>query len=119
AAMVRMRLSPERFAEVSLPALYKRAQGRVAGAILLLEQSGEAPAPAPVVGDPLVFDCFAGEVFNHTDERMQTFLVRTALLPHFTAELAHAVTGMDDAAYLLADVDRKNYFLIKRSRGDG
>ncbi|HLS82966.1 MAG TPA: BTAD domain-containing putative transcriptional regulator [Steroidobacter sp.] len=118
AAMVRMRLPPERFAELSLPELYRRAQGWVAGAILLLEQSGAAPAPAPVVGDPLVFDYFAGEIFDRTDGRMQAFLVRTALLPHFTAELARAVTGMEDAEHLLADVDRQNYFLMKRSGGD-
>src|SRR5690606_40184773 len=66
----------ERFAELSLPELYRRAQGWVAGAILLLEQSGAAPAPAPVVGDPLVFDYFAGEIFDRTDGRMQAFLVQ-------------------------------------------
>lgn len=119
AGVARSRLSAERASKVSLPALYERAQGWVAGAILLLEQAGDAPPHASSAGDPLVFDYFAGEVFAHTDARLQSFMLHTALLPNFTAPLAAAITETEDAEQVLVGIDRHNYFIIRRPRADG
>jgi LuxR family maltose regulon positive regulatory protein len=52
------------------------------------------------------------EVLQQQPEERRTFLQETAVLDRFTAELANAVTGRDDGAGLLRQLEQANLFLI-------
>lgn len=100
-------------------ALHARTGGWPAGVVLLLEEArGEAASEAR--GGELeewanqtpqvVFDYFAGELFDRLPEAKQDFLLRVALLPGMTASLATALTGRADAGKLLAELADSHYF---------
>jgi ATP/maltotriose-dependent transcriptional regulator MalT len=61
-----------------------------------------------------VFDYLAGEIFQHSDARTRDFLLRTAYLTQMTADMARAVTGAEDAAAILDEMFRNNYFITLR-----
>ncbi|MCZ7560384.1 MAG: hypothetical protein M5U30_10270 [Burkholderiaceae bacterium] len=114
--VARQRLAGDAPADAVLHTLHERTQGWVAGLVLMLERGpastpGEAGSPV----DPLVFDYFAGELLAQAEPRLQRFLLRTALLPRFTAASAAALTGQDDAAALLAEIDRRNFFVARHA----
>jgi ATP/maltotriose-dependent transcriptional regulator MalT/DNA-binding SARP family transcriptional activator len=98
----------------ALTELYAKTQGWAAGLILTLEQVAERDSieDVPDLSTPqLVFDYLAGEVFQKTDSRTQTFLLNTAYLPQMTADMAKSMTGAADAGAILADMHSNNYFV--------
>jgi len=101
----------------AVEALYARTQGWAAGLMLMLEQ----PSPPASIAQPfdlstrkLVFDYLAGEIFEKSNERMQRFLLHTAYVPQMTADIAAELTGDEDAAQLVAELHRFNYFVSLR-----
>ncbi|GMV03082.1 MAG: hypothetical protein AMXMBFR52_27370 [Burkholderiales bacterium] len=116
--VARQRLAANAPGDAVLRSLHERTQGWVAGLVLMLERGpGSALGDASPV-DPLVFDYFAGELLAQAEPRLQRFLVRTAVLPRFTAASAAALTRQDDAAALLTELDRRNFF-VARHAGSG
>lgn len=65
--------------------------------------------------DRYVFDFLAEEVLNCQTRDRRAFLLETAILPELTPALCQAVTGREDAAALLDDLDRRNLFLVNQS----
>ena len=117
AAVARQRLGGAAPSEAALHALHERTQGWVAGLVLMLERGGgEAPNATAPPADPLVFDYFAGELFAQTEPRVQRFLLHTALLPRFTTASAARLAQQDDAGALLAELDRRNFFVARHAR---
>jgi ATP/maltotriose-dependent transcriptional regulator MalT len=100
----------------AVEALYARTQGWAAGLVLMLEQSHLGPiAQAPDLSTrQLVFDYLAGEIFQKSNERIQNFLVQTAYVPQMTARIAAELSGDADAAQLIAELHRFNYFVSLR-----
>jgi DNA-binding SARP family transcriptional activator len=99
-----------------LRSLHERTQGWVAGLVLMLERGpASALGEARAAAEPLVFDYFAGELFEQAEPRLQRLLVRTALLPRFTVATASALAGQPDAADLLAELDRRNFFIARHA----
>lgn len=98
----------------TLKELYEKTQGWAAGLILTLEQIAgrNAIAQVPELStSQLVFDYLAGEIFEKSDSRTQSFLLNTAYLPQMTAEMACRLTAESDAGELLARMYRDNYFV--------
>lgn len=101
---------------VQLSRLHERTQGWLAGLVLMLERGSVGPACGAVApGDPLVFDYFAGELLARSEPRLQRFLVTTALLQTITPASAATLTGQDDAAEVLDELDRRNFFIVRRT----
>ncbi|RPH63291.1 MAG: hypothetical protein EHM83_10365 [Burkholderiales bacterium] len=121
AGVARQRLADSTPDDAALRTLHERTQGWLAGLVLMLERGPAAPAAdVTTPGDPLVFDYFAGELLAQSEPRLQRFLVTTALLPRVTPAAASALTGAGDAAELLADLDRRNFFVARhRAAGVG
>lgn len=118
-AVARRRMGSRVPDEATLRTLHRRTKGWLAGLVLMLEHGtemtfDEARAPA----DPLVFDYFAGEVFAQIDVQRQDFLLRSALLPRLTPAAAARLTGVENAAERLAELERRNFFIV-RHRIDG
>jgi ATP/maltotriose-dependent transcriptional regulator MalT len=101
----------------AMEALYERTQGWAAGLVLMLEQSNlsSSIAQAPDLSTrKLVFDYLAGEIFQKSNERIQNFLLHTAYAPQMTARIAAELSGDADAAQLIAELHRFNYFVSLR-----
>ena len=126
AALVR-RMAGHHVKPVTARSLHETAQGWVAGLLLLLERSrrvrgavsSRGPLDRPVEDhlDPrppsVLFDYFAGEVFEKADATARGVLLATSFLPRVTASLAQALAGVPTAGQVLDDLHRQNYFTSK------
>jgi len=114
--VARQRLAGAAPADEVLQQLHQRTQGWVAGLVLMLERGAAATLDeATPAAEPLVFDYFAGELLAQADARVQRFLLLTALLPQVSARAAAALTAQQDAAALLAELERRNFFVARHA----
>lgn len=99
-------------------ALHERSSGWAAGLVLLLgqEQPPTEADAAGIAGGATVFDYFAGEIFEHARPEARDVMLRTALLPQVTRDMAIAVSGRVDAPAWLEELFRRQYF-TQRSAG--
>jgi len=59
-----------------------------------------------------VADYLTGEVLDTLDPDERQFLLRTSVFGRFTAPLCDAVLGRDDSQTVLAEIQRRNLFLV-------
>ena len=93
--------------------LEERADGWVAGLVLMLEKAvagGVVPERKGTRTPEEIVDYFGGEVFSKVDPETRSFLVRTAFLPRMTARTAEALTGNPKAPRILSYLSRHNLF---------
>lgn len=97
------------------------SQGWTAGLVLLLEQtrpqSGEMERGSHP-GQQLLFDYFAAEVFARLPAETRGVLLQTALLPKMTGPAVAALTGRAGAEGILADLHRRDFFVLRRDEPD-
>ncbi|MEZ5581650.1 MAG: hypothetical protein R3F37_01655 [Candidatus Competibacteraceae bacterium] len=96
-----------------LRTLYERIQGWAAGLTLLLQYSRFTPTSPRLAANEIVFDYFAAEVFDRMEPALQTFLLKTALLPKMTAAMADRLTGAEGSETVLNTLVRSHYFTIR------
>ena len=115
-ALVRAR-APVRLTPATLRVLYDRTEGWCAGLILLHDQLRNGRAlPGPSESTPeVLFDYFAGEIFQRADAAIQDVLMRTAFLPKMSEAMAEALTGQPRVGEMLATLHRQNYFTNKQA----
>jgi len=101
--------------------LLRVSQGWPVGVVLLMESAPRQPArQIPEASGPrshgshqVLFDYFAGEVFEQLSPAHQSFLLQTACLPLVDSNTARTLTGDAGAANILADLHRRNYFTFR------
>lgn len=99
----------------TIRSLCDRADGWIAGLLLLLEQGvTEPPVSSRPESSQLLFDYFAGEILRKTSSRARNVLLQTAFLPSVTEDMADALTGRPRAGQVVAELHRRNYFTTKR-----
>ncbi len=121
------RLRAGRCMDVGCPGpdlLHEKTGGWAAGLRLMIAASeprrqtfrqSSPDAPVPHCLESLtwkedIFSFFACEVMRRTEPELRDFLIATALLPFTTSAIAAQLTGRDDAAAILRDLSRSNYF---------
>jgi DNA-binding SARP family transcriptional activator len=96
--------------------LAERCGGWAAGLTLLLDH---ALATGALAESPrsrqAMFDYFAAELFDRQAPRVKHLLLRTALLPWFSVEMARAVSGRPEAGVLLEGLRRRHLFVERRN----
>jgi LuxR family maltose regulon positive regulatory protein len=97
--------------------LMERTEGWIAGLQLAAISLRDRPAAAPLVeafagNQRFVLDYLAAEVLDGLDPELRAFLVRSAVVERFTAELCSRLTGRQDSAALIERAERMNLFLI-------
>jgi len=101
----------------ALNALATRTEGWAAGVRLAAMRMEHAPAPARLVNE-LSFDYgsvseyFMAEVLAHLPGPLNRLLIETSFLDEVTVSLAEAITGLDGAGEMLAELARGNWFVI-------
>ena len=92
------------------------ARGWAVGLKLLLE-AHSAGIEIGVAGETtpkLLFDYFASEVLDKARPELRDFLLKTAMLPSFTTEMARQVSGHEEAEQTLAWLHRNHHFTERR-----
>lgn len=100
-------------AELPMDSVMAVTQGWMAGLILLLnhEPIDWIANHTAEFNPKVLFDYFAGEVYERTDPDTRKFLAKTALLPKMTAAMAAQLTGVRDATEILEQLAGRNYFI--------
>jgi LuxR family maltose regulon positive regulatory protein len=105
-----------RLAEQDIQAVDARLQGWWAGMQLAaLAWKGSAHPnhllPAAQGNQPALFEYLVHEVLNRQPEQVQTFLLRTSILPRLCNALCNAVLEQQDSQLFLEQLERANLFL--------
>lgn len=95
-------------------AVLARTEGWPAGLIMAVQAGGPAGGNSGAAAD---FAYLAQEVLEQQAERVQRFMVGTAALGRFSADLAEAVTGMPDAGDIARDLVRRHLFTVTLDAG--
>lgn len=102
----------------TLQSLHAKANGWVAGTILLLERMrANEPwtTPTPAETKTEVFHYFAEQVFMRMDSSTQEVLMRTALLPWVTGPMADEVSEHPGATQMIRDLYQRGLFVDRRA----
>lgn len=114
------RLRGNTMSATAVAAACHRVHGWAAGLVLTFARGGRGsprPSGAPVKPQ-LLFEYFAGEIFDRVDDETRQVLVETALPPNVTGAMARQLTGCERAEAILADLARRGYFTV-RHEGTG
>ncbi len=110
-----------RLDEETLSVLHEKAEGWVAGLVLLMEsskgRSGDFLTPEACAPDE-AFRYFASEIFDKMDRETRRFLLLTSFLPAISVPMAETLTGVKTAGRLLKGLHEHNYF-TERRQGEG
>jgi LuxR family maltose regulon positive regulatory protein len=96
-----------------------RTDGWIAGLQLLANNLQELDDPEKQqlfinqmgAADRHVYNLLADEVLNQQPPELRAFLLETSILRELTPDLCRAVTGVQNAARLLAEVERRHLFI--------
>jgi len=104
--------------EETIRSLYARANGWVAGTVLMLErfkahEAWNAPIPSETMTG--IFHYFVDQAFEMMSAREREVLMRTALLPWVTGPMAEEVSGDSDAAQVVRDLYQRGLFVNRRA----
>jgi LuxR family maltose regulon positive regulatory protein len=118
-AFIEQSVSSELLPEI-VTRLAQRTEGWVAGlhlAVLALQRRanhGEIQQFLDTFTGSLqpIQEYLVEEVFAAQSEVLQEFLLRASILSRLTGSLCDAITGRDDSALLLAQLERANLFLV-------
>lgn len=96
--------------------IHQQTRGWMAGLILLLEQNIEIQIPEKICNQNFletVFNYFASEVFQNTNEEVQELLLKTAFLQKISIPEAERLTDNNHAGIILEDLAERNYFTLR------
>ncbi|MGH8566783.1 MAG: hypothetical protein ACREXU_01895 [Gammaproteobacteria bacterium] len=102
--------------------LHAQTQGWAAGLVLLLDQArldDVTIAPVDETSQQVLFDHFAGELFERAAASTQAILLKTALLPRMSARMAEELTAAPESGRVLEELHRNNFFILKRAQTEG
>jgi len=94
-------------------------RGWVGGLVLLLESlagrglGGLEPMSLTDLSHDIVFEYFAGEIFNVLGAETRDFLLKTSVIPDMTPVMAETLTKNRRAGRILSTLCRDNYFTEK------
>ncbi|MCG6551368.1 MAG: hypothetical protein L7F77_03500, partial [Candidatus Magnetominusculus sp. LBB02] len=99
--------------------LYKKMDGWAVGLTLAIERTGIAIPSFETVGDnEAVFDYFASEILEQTEQVERECLLKTAYLKEFTLPMAVQLTGCDQTHKILSRKHRQ-FFLTQKHTDSG
>lgn len=85
---------------------------RLAGCAMYKPHAVESASAAACGGQRYILDYILEEVLSSQEDHVQTFLLRTAFLSHFSPSLCDAVLDRQDSWQILQQVECANLFLI-------
>ena len=106
----------EDLSEETLKYLQEKTEGWVAGLVLMLERmkiEGLSTESMSGAAPEVIFDYFVSEVFGKLDEETRDLLIKAALFPSMTGNMAKELTLNSGAGSILSDLVLKNCFTVR------
>lgn len=97
--------------------MHEKTDGWAAGLILFIKAFGREAVELqtlPPMPPEKIFEYFANELFQKIDRETRDFLLKTSLLRKITPAIAEQLTGNRNAARILSELNRRNYFTARR-----
>lgn len=93
--------------------LHATTRGWAAGTVLMLEhpEGMEPPLSDDIPDQRLLFEYFAGEIFQRMDPTHQSVLLKCAFFPEMTVNMAERISGEKAAGHILASLNRRHWFI--------
>ena len=66
-----------------------------------------------------VYEFLAEDVLRNEPERLREFMLTTSIVDEFSVDLCNQLAGIQNAADLIADLDRRNLFLVQIETAQG
>lgn len=108
----------EGLTEELIDLLHQRLDGWAAGLILMLSRPEIRDLQPESLGNykpEEIFDYFAAELYESTDEKIRNFLIKTSIFPRMTATMAAELSGEDRAEAILTRLNREQFFTNKHA----
>jgi DNA-binding SARP family transcriptional activator len=99
--------------------VYEKTDGWAAGASLICQAVRMEALDPGAIKAPLsekAFDYFSYELFRRAEPTIQDFLLRTVFVPSLTPKVAGQLSGRANAGQILSELNRRNFFIEKRSQ---
>jgi ATP/maltotriose-dependent transcriptional regulator MalT/DNA-binding SARP family transcriptional activator len=96
----------------------EKTRGWVAGVVLLcqaIRMEAIDPGLRKIPSMEKMFDYFSNELFMRVDASLRDFLIKTAFMPTITPKDAEEISGHAYADEILSRLNRRNFFIEKRS----
>lgn len=103
--------------EETMQFLQNQVNGWAAGLVLMMERLKQAGVLNHIYQSETmesVFDYFAGQVLDQMPAEVRLFLMRTAMLPYMTVQMAAGISGNLQARELLHSLYRSRLFIDRR-----
>ncbi len=103
-----------------IDSIYTGSHGWIAAVILLIHQKGEKElfeGDVDFTSNEILFDYFAGELFQAEEPEVKRFLVFTSFFPEFSEEMAREISGHALTADVLHRLLRRNFFITRHRHG--
>lgn len=111
--MIRLR-GFDHFSDETVCHIHERTKGWVAGLVLMTESGDHTAGQSVSVDTPQeLFDYFATEILAKADHEIRRFLLKTALLPDMTSEIAEKLTRARGSCEILNRLSRYHFFTEK------
>ncbi|HEX2492328.1 MAG TPA: LuxR C-terminal-related transcriptional regulator [Steroidobacter sp.] len=106
-----------RLDENAVNSLAEKTEGWIAGIQLFASSIGKSDhgmtLDRKISGsNAMLFEYLAGAVLSGQSEEVSSFLLQTAPLKRFTAELCQRITGNENAHQIIGQLERENLFLV-------
>ncbi|HUF37537.1 MAG TPA: tetratricopeptide repeat protein [Anaerolineales bacterium] len=93
--------------------LARRSDGWIVAILLAIRSDGGGPFAHFEGGTGQVYEFLAQEVLRNEPEHLRDFMLATSIVDEFSIELGNHLARLDHAADLIADLDRRNLFLVQ------
>lgn len=110
----------EKLADAVTREIHQKTRGWTAGVTIMLERARRYKDAAQItnVGMEPCSECFTFEILEKQDAATKDFLLKTAVLPVMSVQMADSITGLTSSGKILADLHHKNCFTEKRFHDD-
>ena len=111
----------QKISDSALDLAYNKTEGWAAGLVLMKERIATdelGPNVLDQITSQGIFDYFASELIDKTDNKTRVFLLQTAFLPKMTALSAERLTGIRSSGQILERLSRGNFFTTKHLRDE-
>ncbi|MEJ2508189.1 MAG: BTAD domain-containing putative transcriptional regulator [Gammaproteobacteria bacterium] len=117
-----LRVPRKRQIDIPVANLNRRAQGWVAGFVLMVQQAAAGGALGDPISSPTpdtVNDYFATELFGRGKGAELDLLMALSFFPRFSLQMAEAISDDPQAPKVVEDLYRRNFFLTRHESESG
>lgn len=109
----------EKLADAEAEELARRSDGWIVAILLALRAETAGSLFHFEGGTDQIYKYLAEEVLRNEPAHLRRFMLESSIVDEFSIDLANHLAGTDSAAELIAEIDRRNLFLVQTETAHG